>query len=271
MRFNRCNKPLSTAMVQHWLSAHGVAAKVSDAELRTFQLALTHRSYGLSSCLTASAHNRACPEGCVPIGAGSLERLEFLGDAVLQLAITSYIFDRYDDQNESFLTRLRTKLVNGATCALFARHMGLGEWILLSGDVEANTGRDHDTTLEDAFEAWLGAIFKVYGFDAASKWMTSFLETHVDFPALITERRDHKDLLHKHFQAVHGCSPVFRHNPKVAPQGPPGAAKSVSVSVLDKRGGVLATSTGTTVKDAEHAAARKALKYLGLDGPYGGA
>lgn len=235
---------LSQPVVKGWLRKYGISdVQVSDAMAARMQQAFVHRS---SSKRSRVLSKETCNE-----------RLEFLGDSVLGLCTSSYVFQRFAGQNEGFLTKMRTKLVNGRAVATYARHMGLGDWIVMSAGTEQRCGRDNQAILEDAFEAWLGVLFVTYGYDVAERWLVAFLETHVDFAELVQQRVDHKDQLIKHFQAVHRCMPEFQTE----------LVKNVAnVRIVDKRGIVIAVAQSASIKDAESMACRKALKYLGLCG-----
>ena len=87
------------------------------------------------------------------------QRLEFLGDAVLQLALTRELYEKFPDFNEGPLTKARAKLVNRRTLAIHGRALGLGEHLILSRGEEINGGRDRSSALADAYEALVGAIF----------------------------------------------------------------------------------------------------------------
>ena len=114
------------------------------------------------------------------------ERLEFLGDSVLGLIIASYLYHRYPDNDEGFLTRLKIKLVNGVQLAKLARSIDLGKYILMSNHVQNIKGRDSQKILEDAFEAFLAAIFKDLGFDAVNSFVLRIIET-LDFNEIMIE------------------------------------------------------------------------------------
>lgn len=100
--------------------------------------ALTHKSYIKSS---------------------NNERLEFLGDAVLDLLVGEYLFDRFPKYNEGKLSKMRSSLVNEKSFAIFARDYGIGSLLRLSSSEEQNHGRDKDSLLSNAFEAIIGAIY----------------------------------------------------------------------------------------------------------------
>lgn len=248
---NSRNRQVPLHVAEAWLRTYGVTdVRMTDAALTVLRKALVHRSCSLQ---LSRRQKLLGEEACN-------ERLEFLGDSVLQLAVASYVFERFANQNEGFMTRLRTKLVNGDSVATFARHLGLGEWVQMSNETEDHIGRDQKGMMEDAFEAWLGSLFVSFGFDVAKRWLVNFMEKHVDFTELIVQRTDHKERVLKHFQTVHGCLPVYQ----VDQQG-----MTFTVRVLDKHGKMIASAKSGTVKKAENEASVRALKYLGLQGPYG--
>ncbi len=116
-------------------------------------LALTHSSY-------ANEHKRKSKT--------NNERLEFLGDAVLELVISDYLFREYTGKDEGKLTKLRSSLVCEYTLAICARDISLGEYLLLSKGEEITGGRERDSILSDAFEALIGAIYLDGGLEKAS-------------------------------------------------------------------------------------------------------
>src|ERR1700704_4936387 len=124
-----------------------------DAAL--LHLALTHPSV---------AHEQGAP-------VQTNQRLEFLGDAVLQLALTRVLYEKFPAFGEGPLTKARAKLVNRRTLAEHARHLGLGSHLILSRGEELHGGRERLSALADTFEALLGAIFLDGGFDAACEFI----------------------------------------------------------------------------------------------------
>ena len=99
------------------------------------------------------------PDDVLDLQELSNERLEYLGDAVINLIVARYLFERFPDQDEGFMTRLRTKVVNGESLADFARKLGFSEFLIISKHVEDKcNGRDNMRILEDAFESFFGAI-----------------------------------------------------------------------------------------------------------------
>jgi dsRNA-specific ribonuclease len=95
----------------------------------------------------------------VPLQSMCNETYEFLGDTILNSVIGTYLYDRYRDQNEGFMTKTRTKMVRGTTLGELAKRLGLNKWIIISQHVESEGGRDNLRILEDLFEAFIAAIY----------------------------------------------------------------------------------------------------------------
>jgi len=181
------------------------------------------------------------------------ERLEFLGDSVLGLIIANYLFHKYPDNDEGFLTRIKTKLVNGVQLSKLARQINLGNYILMSNHVQNIKGRNSQKILEDAFEAFLAAIFKDLGFDAVNSFVTEIIDT-LDFTEILFED-NYKDTLLKYSQKVHFCTPEYI---LVGTEGPPhNRMFNVIVSI---NGINYCSGWGKSKKQAEQIAAEQTLK-----------
>lgn len=132
---------------------------------RLLALAMTHSSYANEQRGRRKANN---------------ERLEFLGDAVLEVTISDYVFREYPSYNEGRLTKLRSSLVCEYTLAICARDVELGKYILLSRGEDATGGRERDSILSDAFEALIGAIYIDGGMDKARFFIHNHLLKDVE-------------------------------------------------------------------------------------------
>ena len=186
------------------------------------------------------------------------ERLEFLGDSVLGLVVANYLFHKYPDQNEGFLTRVKTKLVNGSQLAKLARQINLGEYILMSNHVVNIKGRNSQKILEDAFEALLAAIFKDLGFDAVNSFIINQINT-LDFTDVLLED-NYKDLLLKYTQTNYkNCTPEYS---LVKTEGPPHNRIFTVVVVI--KGKEYSDGTAKSKKQAEQNAAEKTLKTFNI-------
>lgn len=187
----------------------------------------------------------------------SNERLEFLGDAVLGVAVAERLYTAFPERDEGFLTRTRAKLVNGQMLAGFAEAIGLPPLILLSENMAQAEGRANPTVLADAFEAVLGALYLDQGFEAARQFVFRLLDEHVDLSDVAEQRSNFKSLLLEYVQARGRTQPVYR---VVAEEGP-SHDRRFTVEVLV--GGVPAgTGRARSKKQAEQQAAEEALARL---------
>jgi ribonuclease-3 len=184
------------------------------------------------------------------------ERMEFLGDSVLGLIIANYLFHKYPDQNEGFLTRIKTKLVNGTQLSKLAKQINLGEHILMSNHVQNIKGRDSQKILEDTFEAFLAAIFKDLGFDAVNSFVVNIINT-LDFSEVLVED-NYKDILLKFTQMnFKNCTPEYN---LVKTEGPP--HNRLFTVVVKINGNIYEEGTAKSKKQAEQNAAEKTIKLI---------
>jgi ribonuclease-3 len=181
------------------------------------------------------------------------ERMEFLGDSVLSLVITNYLYHRFPDKDEGFLTRLKIKLVNGVQLAKLARLIHLGKYILTSNHVENINGKDSTKILEDAFEAFLAAIFKDLGFDAVNSFCISLID-QLNFDEVLVED-NFKEMLLKFTQHhFNGITPTYE---LVSTEGPPHNRIFTVVAVIDSK--YYSQGTARSKKQAEQIASENTL------------
>jgi ribonuclease-3 len=187
-------------------------------------------------------------------GLPSNERLEFLGDAVLNFLSASLLYERFPERSEGELTSLRAALVRTATLAGFARRLRLGEHARISMGDDAAQARQRPALLADLFEAVVGSIYLDGGIEAARDFAVPFLAAVLaqDVPA------DHKTMLQERAQASHGITPRYR---VVAVSGPDHRREFTVEALLGER--VIGSGRGTSKQAAEQAAARQALEQLG--------
>jgi len=193
-----------------------------------------------------------------PEASESNQRLEFLGDAVLQLVLTESLFELYPGEREGGLSKRRAALTKGAFLAALAREAGLDACLRLGTSEEATGGRTRASALEDAFEALVGALYLDGGLPAARRAMSAIYGDLTDRLALVGETENPKGRLQELLQAVHG-NHALRYE-VVATEGADHArAFEVAVHVLDRE---LGRGRGPSKKLAEEAAARTALIAL---------
>ncbi|MBQ6797035.1 MAG: ribonuclease III [Clostridia bacterium] len=203
---------------------------------------------------TALTHSSYANEGR---GLRSNERLEFLGDSVLSIVVSEYLFELFKNKQEGDLTKLRAALVCEKTLAEFARGISLGECLLL-GKGEQNTGgRERPSILSDAFEAVIAAIFLDGGMKAAKEFVLSFVVEELKKPAARSSS-DYKTTLQ---EIVQQNSEEKLEYVLVGESGPD-HNKRFTVEV-HLNSNVIGKGSGRSKKAAEQQAARQALELMG--------
>ncbi len=211
-------------------------------QVKLLVLALTHSSYSNEQS-GVEGHN---------------ERLEFLGDAVLELCVSQLLYREFFDFREGELTALRSKLVSQDSLAALARELMLDKVLLLGRGEEVQGGRTRDALLSDTFEAVLGAVFVDGGFaEAASVVEKIMLPRLPEVSAKQTRGKDSKSRLQELTQKLFQQRPVYALQNSLGPEH----AKLFEV-ILTLPDGQKFTSTGSSMKKAEQAVAALALQYL---------
>ncbi len=205
--------------------------------------AFVHRSYINENKSSGLSHN---------------ERLEFLGDAVLELVITDFLYKKYGDKSEGDLTAYRSALVNADTCAGIATKLGMGEYLLLSKGESKDVGRARQYILANALEALIGAIYLDQGLEKATEFIEQNFTPLID--AIISEGShvDSKSLFQEKAQEFDGVTPSY----KTVKESGPDHEKKFTVGVYIGKE-LIAQGTGESKQDAEQEAAREALKIRG--------
>lgn len=204
--------------------------------------ALTHRSYLNEHDDWKIPHN---------------ERLEFLGDAVLELVITEELFNRYPEKEEGWMTSVRAALVNYVMLAGVAREIGIDGSVLLSRGEAKDTGRAREVILANALEALIGAIYQDGGYLPAKKFINTVVTSRLETVIRNALHVDAKSLLQEKVQASLRVTPLY----KVLSSEGPDHKKVFTIGVYfgDK---LVAQGSGPSKQDGEVEAARSALEIL---------
>jgi ribonuclease-3 len=183
------------------------------------------------------------------------QRLEYLGDAVLQLIVTEELYRMFPDFTEGRLTKLRSRVVSRHALARFASAIHLGEYVLLGKGEEASGGRRRPSTLADAFEALIGAVYLDAGPGPARELVLRLFQSEIGGMAASPEERNPKGELQECLQAIHPQAPNYR---IIGESGPD--HRRVFQAEVSWQGRVLATGRGRSKKDAETRAAAEAMR-----------
>lgn len=186
------------------------------------------------------------------------ERLEFLGDAVLELSVSDYLYRTYPDLHEGHMTRMRACLVCENALYQAAKRLNIGEYLLMSYGEEQSGGREKPTILSDAIEALIAALYIDGGFDAARKFIMDFTRDNVESNAVEVMTQDYKTALQEYVQRKYRGSTIRY---KVAGEEGPDHKKTFHMQVLMDNE-VLGEGHGGSKQSAGQEAARNALKRL---------
>ena len=223
--------------------------KFSDFEKKTkiifknkdlLKQAFIHRSYINENENSGFSHN---------------ERLEFLGDAVLELIVTNFLYKKYPDYTEGELTALRSALVNAVIISDIALKIGMNNYLLLSKGENKDTGKARQYILANTYEAYVGAVYLDQGYNAAEKFITNSLLPETE--EIVNKKlwRDAKSLVQEKAQEFIGVTPSY----KVLNESGPDHEKNFTVGILFGED-LIASGKGKSKQEAAQVAAEAALK-----------
>lgn len=189
------------------------------------------------------------------------ERLEFLGDAVLELVVTEYLYQKYPQATEGDLTSYRAALVNAITLSRAAADLGMNEYLLLSKGETKDTGRARQDILANTFEAFIGSVYLDQGYAKAERFIGGALFGKIDEIIKKGLWKDAKSHFQEKAQEHEGVTPAYK---VISEAGPDHDKQFTSGVFLGKE--LVAKGSGKSKQDAEQEAAENALKEKGWNG-----
>jgi len=220
-------------------------AGISFRDKALLKQAFIHRSYINENRASGLNHN---------------ERLEFLGDAVLELVTTDYLYKRFPDMDEGKLTSLRSALVNADTCAIVAQNLGANDFLLLSRGESKDTGRARQYILANTLEAIIGAIYIDQGYESAQKFILTHITPLTDGLVEKGTWIDAKSLFQEKAQEHSSQTPMY----KTLKETGPDHDKRFTIGVYVGNE-LIGQGEGQSKQDAEQEAAKNALKNKGWE------
>lgn len=199
--YNPKNKWISLSQVQTILTNYGVTPINYDL----YKQAFVHRSY----CKRVDVKTCPCPPNCLELQDKSNERLEFLGDGVVECVTKYYLYRRFYREQEGFMTEKKIALVKNEAIGKLAYDMGLHEWYILSNHTEEKKMRTNLKKLGCLFEALIGAIFLDVGFEASRVFLETVFEKHIDWAELILCDDNYKNILQVKVQKEFKTTPDY--------------------------------------------------------------
>lgn len=237
--YNPLNIEIKLEEVQTILTKYGIPSNIFNVEL--YKRAFVHRSYTKRPQFENIAQNITIverPPDCLPLKSKSNERLEFLGDGVLELVTKYYLYRRFPKENEGFMTEKKIAIVKNEAIGKIALEMGLHKWLILSRHAEEKKIRTNLKKLGCLFEAFIGALFLDFnkitvkdeenwfqsmfvtgpGFQMAQKFVENIFEKHIDWTALIQNNDNYKNILQVKIQKEFQVTPHYleiEHDPEL--------------------------------------------------------
>jgi len=236
--YNPENREITLNEVQSILSSYGIPSSLHNFDL--YRRAFIHSSYTKRPQLENIRENIKImpqPSNCMPLKTKSNERLEFLGDGVLECVTKYYLYRRFPKENEGFMTEKKIAIVKNESIGKFAIEMGLHRWFIISRHAEEKRTRTNLKKLGCLFEAFIGALFLDFnkisihddekwfdnvfvtgpGFQMAQKFIEAVFERHVDWVALIKNDDNYKNILQVKIQKEFKTTPDYleiQHDPE---------------------------------------------------------
>jgi dsRNA-specific ribonuclease len=224
--YNPVNIKITLSEVQSILSKYGLPPVVRKLEL--YQRAFVHRSYTKRPQYENELQNITIvekPQDCLPLSSKSNERLEFLGDGILECVTKLYLYKRFPKENEGFMTEKKIAIVKNEAIGKIAYEMELHKWLILSKHAEEKKIRTNLKKLGCLFESFIGALFLNFethnpysddsyddespGFKMAKKFINRIFETHIDWVALIQNDDNYKNILQVKIQKEFKVTPHY--------------------------------------------------------------
>ena len=280
--FNKVNKLITKNIVQNILKKYGVFQNINNLDL--YQDAMVHESYTISKIKEVCSRDNVKivknPDGCALLRERSYERLEFLGDAVIENIIVSYLYRRYPDQREGFLSTMKMNLVNRITLGHLAKVVGLQEYLIIGRTLDdLQHAREDDKILCDVFEAFIAAIYLDFnndkhgflssfmsgaGYQVAELFLITLIEdeaSQLDMTTFILDDRNYKNKIIKLIKRIHKYNIVFR----VAKSDVSSSGEQIiTVQIINPNSkDIISEGRGQNTKKAEQEASKLALIKMG--------
>lgn len=270
--YNEVNKPVPVEFINNIFKRFNIEHKVNN--LTIFQEALTHPTYQEKYvvkeaqkiikilCGKDKNYEKCIKKHVMKLLPRSYERLEYLGDSVIHLIIADYLYERFYEEDEGFMTRLRIKIENGHMLSIFSRIIGLNEYVVIARYIEQDNSREIGThLLEDILESFIGALFvdSNNNFDLCKQLMIQLIENEIDFAWLLNNENNYKDILLRHFHKIRQQPPEYSMLEQLGDD-----KKIFKMCVKTHDGNIIGIGSGTTKKNGEQMAAKQALLRYNL-------
>ena len=183
------------------------------SDISLYQTAFIHKSYNPLEDYKEFIK----PDNCLPLQNKSYETLEFLGDSLLGCMTAEYLYKRFEGEDEGFMTKIKTRIVNGEQLCYLATQLGMNPHLIISKHIEDNcSGRQNQHILEDVLEAFIGALYlDSSDYLLIQRFVVNLIETYLDLPEIILKDTNYKDQILRYFQHNFKVYPTYQHIDKL--------------------------------------------------------
>lgn len=269
---NEKNIRITKKFIESIFKKYNLTHKVKNLE--NFQIAMVHISYMNRSSITEKTARilKDTPPitdsaliNVMPLQEKGYGRLEYKGDAIIHNILADYLFERYPNENEGFLTTLRTKLEKSETLSKLSKILGLHKYAVVARNIDYDDGRNTNTHLtEDLFESFFGALSLELDYNKCKDFLISIIEKELDMAEMIYIDDNYKNQLMQYFHKMKWSEPKY-HEKMAQKDATNGSEKHMfSMCVKNPNGVILGVGTGNNKTKAEQDAAKNALLSLGV-------
>jgi ribonuclease-3 len=252
--YNFLNKLITTQDIVDILNKVNIN-DFTPNNIKLYQEAFVHSSYNFLE----DYKDFEKPENCLSLQEKSYETLEFLGDSLLGCMTAEYLFLRFEGEDEGFMTKIKTRIVNGEQLCYLANQLGMNKYLIISKHIEEKCdGRNNQHILEDVLEAFIGALYMdCQDFKIIQEFVFNLIECHLDLPDIILNDNNFKDQILRYFQHNFKLYPKYRHIANETDD------KEFVCEIL-KEDVVISVGKGKTKKKAEQHASYNALVHFNV-------
>ena len=258
MDINKRNIRITAKYINEVFEKADIDRQIEEKDIPIYQNAFTHSSYIRDNDMPIQMKIK--DNKYVPFQEDSNEVLEFHGDSVICSATVNYLCMRYPNWDEGKLTKLKTEIVSRTYLAKFARYYGFQKYLLLDNNTENKDGRNSDRLLEDAFESFVGSLFRNKGEILAKNFVMGTIDNCVNFSELLYLNKNYKERIMHYLQRTNGEPPVYE---KVSQIGNPITRTFICKMKKNRKvQDYISMGYGRTKQEAEKNAAFNALKQF---------
>ena len=254
--YNKKNKLINDSDIKKIMSKFNIEIDIENIEI--YRQSLTHKSYIKKEYYNNNSDKikHYKKDDILELRENSNERLEFLGDTIIKAIVSHYLFERYPEEDEGFMTKLKTKIEDKNSLAKFAKLIGIDEFVIISLQNEQNgISRVNDKILEDAFESFLGAMYLDSGFEKCKSFIRYILENEIDYSNIIFNDNNYKDQLLRFFHSNKWKHPEYI---MIKEEGF-GNKKLFTIGLLDNNNNIITKAVESSKRKAEQKVSKFAL------------